>query len=245
MHRFFTKFTLNNDSVDITAPEEIHHIRNVLRLKKGDKICIFNGEGEEACATVSLLTAKKIRAEIYQHHKYDTAGRSIILACAVPKKAKLEYIIEKTTELGVTEIIPVKTQRTEIQLTPERAEKKWNRYQSVAINAAKQSQRPTIPRIHPYQTFPTALTMLSQDSMLGLIPCLAGEYQNIKDVLARPSPPKTVMLFIGPEGDFTPAEIQKAVEAGVVPVSLGRNILKVDTAAIISVALAQFLCHND
>ena len=240
MHRFFSNTNLKTPSVEITSPEEIHHIRTVLRLNKGASICLFNPEGDEAYATITAVASRKITAKVdrFTHNPPDI-NPGIILACAIPKKAKFELIVEKTTELGVTEIIPIMTQRTEIRLKDERAVKKLARYEKIALNAAKQSQRNTVPVIHPCQTFTDAVSRIAQAGTC-VIPWLEGEKKLLSEVLSTKKVNTSVMVFIGPEGDFTPAEVEQAVAAGAIPVSLGQNVLKVDTAAMVSVALIRF-----
>ncbi|MFA5261399.1 MAG: RsmE family RNA methyltransferase, partial [Candidatus Omnitrophota bacterium] len=146
---------------------------------------------------------------------------------------------EKTTEIGVTEIIPIITQRTEIRLNDERAGRKQSRYEKIAINAAKQSQRNTLPIIHPCQTFNDAVSRIARTGAC-VIPWLGGEKKLLTEVLESRKPETSVMVFIGPEGDFSSNEVEQAIKAGAIPVSLGKNVLKVDTAAIVSVTLIRF-----
>ncbi len=240
-HRFFVpNISFAKDFVLITDPDEIHHIKDVLRLKSGDNIILFNGRGEEACAEIAGFTAKNLEVKIVFHRKNDSSKKfSIVLACAIPKRAKFETIIEKCTELNVDEIIPLKTKRTEIRLDEEKAEKKLSRYQTIAVNAAKQSGRTDIPRIHSIAEFSQALKNISAHDA-AFIPHLAGERKNLVQVLNLLEGKKRAVFFIGPEGDFTPQEIALAVQAGCVPVSLGPTILKVDTAAISVAAFMNF-----
>lgn len=244
MHRFFCDINLQNPSVEITSPEEIHHIRTVLRLHKGAAICLFNKDGDEAYATLTSVTSRKISAQVDRCvHPRGGGQPGIILACAIPKKAKFELIVEKATEIGVTEIIPIITQRTEIRLTDERAGKKQSRYEKIAINAAKQSQRNTVPEIHPCQTFSDAVSRIPRAGTC-VIPWLGGEKKSLPEVLMAGTPHTSIIVFIGPEGDFSPREVEQAVQAGAIPVSLGKNVLKVDTAAIVSVTLIRFYLDN-
>ncbi len=242
MRRFFSDINLQNLSVEITSPEEIHHIRTVLRLNKGDAICLFNKNGDEAYATLMSVTSQKVCARVDRFLPANPRTvPGIILACAIPKKTKFELIVEKTTEIGVTDIIPIITQRTEIRLNDDRAGKKLFRYEKIAVNAAKQSQRNTVPVIHPCQTFRDAVNRIAGAGVC-VIPWLGEDKKPLPEVLMSCRPDTSVMVFIGPEGDFTPGEVKEAVEAGAIPVSLGKNVLKVDTAALVSVALIRFYC---
>ena len=242
MHRFFSNIDLKDRSVEITSPDEIHHIRTVLRLKKGAAVCLFNTAGEEAYVTLTAITSRKICATVDRFISHpDGKAPGIILACAIPKKAKFELIVEKATEIGVTEIVPLVTKRTDIRLTEERAGKKQTRYEKIALNAAKQSQRNTVPVIHPCQRFGDAVARIAPTGMT-LIPWLEGERTLLPEALAAENinNASSIMVMIGPEGDFTRDEVARAVKAGAIPVSLGKNVLKVDTAAIVSVALIRF-----
>ena len=248
MHRFYLPSLQSNENhISITDLDEIHHIKDVLRLKEGARVTVFNGAGEEATGVIQSLQKARITVAVESVKKILLApNRHITLACAIPKKAKFEFIIEKVTELGVHEIIPLITQRTEIRLDAKGRDAKLRRYRTVAINAAKQSKRTTVPQILPPVRFLDFLATVSQTAML-CIPCLLGERQHIADVLTtwRGQEQRPEIVFcIGPEGDFTPAEIQAAVERNAIPLSLGDTVLKVDTAAITCVATAKIFART-
>jgi 16S rRNA (uracil1498-N3)-methyltransferase len=246
MHRFFVKnLDLHQSSLIIQDLKEIHHIKNVLRFKKTDLICLFNDQGEEVVASIQDMKANSLIVKV---EKYNTVLPQntifITLACAIPKKAKFETIIEKTTELGVNEIIPLITHRTDVRLSVDRREKKETRYQTIAVNAAKQCGRANMPTIHPVTKFSDFIksTKINQ-STLALIPCLPEKNNHINTMLTSHKDKTKFIILIGPEGDFTPKEIQSAQDKGCIPVSLGYNILKVDTAAISTVGFIQFSSH--
>jgi len=165
---------------------------------------------------------------------------TLTLACAIPKKAKFETIIEKCTELGVDRIIPMITERTEFRLDNDRQDKKQKRYTAVAINAAKQCKRSVLPTVDPVTRFKDLLAKLTPGDA-PFIPCLAGERVNLLKAFELKKGQQQVIFFIGPEGDFTDQELQSAVKAGCIPVTLGPNTLKVDTAAITAIAAAKLL----
>ncbi|MCC6758267.1 MAG: 16S rRNA (uracil(1498)-N(3))-methyltransferase [Candidatus Omnitrophica bacterium] len=248
MHRFLSQNTdLNTKTLTITDSKEIHHLSTVLRLKKGSEIAIFNGKGEEVFAKVEALTPQSVQLSIVSAVKESSANTvTVTLACAIPKKAKFETIIEKCTELGVDRIIPVMTERTEVRLSPggERADKKQKRYETVAVNAAKQSQRSILPTVDAPTAFKDVLKQLSPADA-AFIPCLNGERRNLLEAFhVKPGQTNTI-FFIGPEGDFTPKELKDALAAGCIPVTLGPHVLKVDTAAIATVAAAKLLIERD
>ena len=240
MHRFFLNQTsFEQENILLSDPKEIHHLKNVLRLKPKQQIQIFNRDGQEIVGTITTLT--KDRIEIRRDYTIPAKKEKsihLILACALPKRAKFEFIIEKCTELGVDEIIPLKTERTEVFLSEERAQKKKDRYQTVAVNAAKQSGRRDIPKIHPPQKIPQVLHGLGHDTTI-FIPCLTGQRQESLHHAFQQKDLKTkIAFFIGPEGDFTLAEINLVRQAGGIPVSLGNLVLKVDTAALAVVSFS-------
>lgn len=215
----------------------MHHIRDVLRLKEGDPISVFNRKGEEAAGKIRECSSRRISVEIHAVSKVEKQAPEIVLACAIPKKSKFELIIEKATELGVDEIIPLQTQRTEINLKGDRLRAKCARYHTVAVNAAKQSRRSHVPILHPVMDFSSAIKFSLKDSVV-FIPSLEGDRTPVLAALARQPSPARAAFFIGPEGDFTPEEYAEARASGCIPVSLGPHILKVDTAAVAAVACA-------
>ncbi len=242
MHRFYSQpADFSQKTVVITARDELHHMRDVLRLKIGDTITIFNGQNQEAETVIATMSDRQVEVRVKKVSQVAISGKTkIILACAVPKKAKFESIIEKCTELGVDEIIPIQTKRTEVIFAQEKVPGKQARFQKVAMNAAKQSGRISIPRIHPMTALLDVLKAKDPQA-LAVIPSLNGQSQSIIEVLSVHKQLPVFMVLIGPEGDFTPDEVKTAGAYGCRPVSLGRSVLKVDTAAISTVALARFL----
>lgn len=244
MSRFYTPnadFSLGA-LVEITDPKELHHLKNVLRLPKDAPVRLFNDKGEEAGGTIARISDQKVTVRVDSVKKINPVRHPrIILACAIPKKSKFEWIIEKAAELGAAEIIPTRTQRTEIQLKGERLAKKRERFETVAVNAAKQCGRPDVPEIHPVTAFPKVLEDWRDKAVL-VIPSLSNPREDLFETLRRisePALPERLVFLIGPEGDFTPAEYAQARRAGALPVSLGETVLKVETAAICVTACAK------
>ena len=239
MHRFYCpQLNLHGAQVAITDSKELHHLRDVLRLKKGDVLTIFNKEGEEATGRILGSQSAQVTVAIESLREDIPTPPVIILACAIPKKSKFELIIEKATELGVDEIIPLKTKRTEIDLKGDRLARKVFRYQDVAANAAKQSRRLRVPVIHPITDFTSVMKLFLKETTI-FIPSLAGERKNILETFISVPSPSRVAFLIGPEGDFTPQEYAFARTHGCIGVSLGETVLKVETAAVVAVACAQ------
>ena len=247
MHRFYCpSFTLSQNPIRLREKKEIHHLKNVLRLRPGDSISAFNGKGQEATGIITEMSRDEITLEVKKvHSNANKSAIPLVLACALPKKAKFETIIEKCTELGIDRIIPVITKRTEIRIPPERKNSKTARFQTIAINAAKQSQRKTIPVIDSILSFTDALHEVQKDD-LAFIPCLIGKREGLFDYLKTLEiKPQRIFFFIGPEGDFTGEEVENAIRHGCKPVSLGKTTLKVDTAAISVVSLVNFFFPHE
>ncbi len=245
MHRFHCP-SLEKLSLTITLdnPREIHHLKDVLRLKKGDTVILFNGRGGEAQGKITNLSVHAVTLSISDFQNDSGDGPRLVLACAVPKRSKFEMIVEKATELGADEIIPLQTRRTEIRYTEDKRKTKQKRFEAVALAAAKQCQRSRLPVVHSPTSFARALKLIDEKT-LALIPWLEGDRQDFLSALEDASTYSRVMVFIGPEGDFTPSEVEAAKSAGCRPVSLGPTVLRVETAAIATVAVLRlFNCRK-
>ena len=241
---FFPNNPLDGPVIRLTDPKEIHHLKDVLRFKKEDQIRIFNDQGKEIVGTILKVSKNLLELRVdYTQLEKKKKNFYLSLACAIPKKAKFEFILEKCTELGVDEFFPLLTARTESKLPTERSEKKVRRYEQVVINACKQSGRTDIPVIHSITAFPGLFKTITPETAK-LIACLTGERKNLADVL-KEKQLQPILLIIGPEGDFTDEEVKLALKLGAIPISLGTNVLKVDTAAISACSFtAIFLDHD-
>lgn len=241
MHRFYcSNADFSPPKISITNPGEIHHLTHVLRMRAGDELEIFNGLGQEIRGMIESVSAMRVDVVVLDRRSERRTSAYVTLACAVPKKAKFESIIEKCTELGVDEIIPMRTSRTEVILEKERMERKGTRYQAVAVNAAKQSARATVPVVHPQRLFKEVIGSFDS-KVLRIILALDGERKTLKDVLQNAQDFNHVVFLVGPEGDFTSQELDTALKAGFLPATLGETTLKVDTAAITAVGFARLM----
>lgn len=236
---------IKGDKAIITG-QEAHHILDVMRLKKQDRITAFDGTGKLYEGKILDTTNKKVNVQI-EHVVQDSqkTDLEITLAQGLPKKNKMDYIIEKCTELGIDLIMPTQTTRTIVKLDRVRFASRKLRWQKVAREAAKQCGRTTIPQVQGLSPWPTVLSALSDFdlkllfSLVSLVP-LGKQTQRLKDVLRTHNKAKRIILLIGPEGDFTPEEVRGALNAGCIAVSLGKNILKSDTAAISALAMINY-----
>jgi len=245
MHRIFTSnANFAQNLAQITDPKETHHLYHVLRIRRGQDVCLFNGQGWEAVGTIDSCDARQVVVILQEIRKISLMQPQLILACALPKKSKFETIIEKCTEMGVDQIVPLTTARTEVRPTSEKEDKMSARYLTVAINAAKQCARATIPTIHPIQNFAKYLAEIKKvadPKRFMFIPCLTGKRKGLANQLQSLNSPGSLVFFIGPEGDFTKEEVLQAQEIGCIPISLGPTTLKVDTAALAVIAFSNLL----
>ncbi len=230
MHRFYVAQKPVGDSVTISDAEQLHHLREVLRLKVNDAVMVFDSEGNEYYCQITRLTKKQ--AELGIKTKSPPAGKKwhITVACALPKNTRMEDIVDKLTQLGVDAIIPMETERVIVRLEADKKAARLQRWRKIARGAAQQSQRSNLPRIEPITDIKDIIVRAT-DFDFRLIPTLFGEARRIHEVLAR-ARPGNILVLIGPEGDFTPQEVALAQSAGFIPVSLGETVLRVDTAAI-------------
>ncbi|MBF0594313.1 MAG: 16S rRNA (uracil(1498)-N(3))-methyltransferase [Candidatus Omnitrophica bacterium] len=240
MHRFYSpSLSPHQKHFRLEDPQEVNHLSRVLRLHSGDECELINGCG--ALARVRLITVAKqwVDVELVAYSQSSPTGRSrITLVCALPKKSVFDDIIEKCTELGVDEIVPVITERTEVAPSNDAAGRMNARFKSVVISASKQCKRLWFPRIHPVIPLETAVEMLARDGKTLVIPWLGGERVFLHDAL-RGRPDGEYVFFIGPEGDFTSREADDLVNRGAIAVSLGDTVLRIETAAIAVVAYAR------
>ncbi|HEY8902016.1 MAG TPA: 16S rRNA (uracil(1498)-N(3))-methyltransferase [Chthoniobacterales bacterium] len=236
MHRFFLPpADLLSDSPTLKG-DEAHHCLNVVRHEVGDKIIVFDGRGNEA--TVQIVSADKREAALKVLHRGKSAPIAcrITLAQAVPKGKNMDLIIEKAVELGAAEIAPLLSDRTIVQLDAKEAVAKREKWQTIALEACKQCGQNWLPEVGA-PVSPKTFFEQRRPSGLLLIASLQGDSRPIKPTLAAYAAahgglPKEVTVLVGPEGDFTPAELSLAKSLGCQPITLGPIILRTETAAI-------------
>ncbi|MCX5693215.1 MAG: 16S rRNA (uracil(1498)-N(3))-methyltransferase [Candidatus Omnitrophica bacterium] len=221
-------FPLKN-IIEIKDKTEVHHIRDVMRLRKGDAVNIFDGQGREFACFIEELKKESITIKIKEALDFKREPNfNITLYQAIPKKAKMDFIVEKAVELGVAKLVPVITDRTvpEIKDFSKKIER-WNR---IAMASSKQCGRRVLPIIADVLDFNSAL-IDSKQKELTIFASIDKESRPLKDILKGLNP-KSIAVFVGPEGDFSPRETYLAREKGHKICSLGSLILKSETAAI-------------
>jgi len=218
------------------SPEESHHLVTVNRCGRGDPVVAFDGHGREwltECIDPSKSTAV---LRVKESRPAATRCFSITLAQALPKGSTMDDIVRQATEVGAARIIPLLSERTQVHLDGDRADKKVEKWRTTAIEAAKQCGNPWLPEIAPLQNFPAFLFNAKAYDLL-LVASLHAGSTTLKQALGTYAtkhghPPRSALWLVGPEGDFSSAEMTAAVMAGFVPVTLGPLVLRSDTAAI-------------
>ncbi|HEY5707184.1 MAG TPA: 16S rRNA (uracil(1498)-N(3))-methyltransferase [Terrimicrobiaceae bacterium] len=231
MHRFYLPPNAWNSASPALDESESHHVLDVLRFGVGDHVTVFDGEGAEARGDIAAIEGKRIQLRIGQKTKSQPLKCAITLAPAVPKGKHMDFIIQKATELGASRIAPLFSDRTVVQLDASDAEKKRERWREIAIEACKQCGQNRLPEI-AVPLKPKAFFEKQEQSELMLIASLQPDARRIKNVLADCQPPRSVCVLVGPEGDFTPAELALAKSKGCRPITLGPIILRAETAAL-------------
>ncbi len=236
MYQFFVEpaqIHESDKSVIITG-SDVNHIRNVLRMKPGEEISVSNGQdGREYRCGILSLEEDCIRCEL-RFIKEDGVElpSKIYLFQGLPKADKMELIIQKAVELGVYQVIPVATKRCVVKLDDKKAKSKIARWQGIAEAAAKQSKRGIIPQVNEVMSFRDAVRYAA-DMDVKLIPYeLAEGMEKTKALIEHIEPNRSIAVFIGPEGGFEEEEIRLALESGIEPVTLGRRILRTETAGM-------------
>jgi 16S rRNA (uracil1498-N3)-methyltransferase len=245
MHRFYIAPEIwNADALALTG-SELHHARDVLRIKPGDKAILFNGQGREVTGEVVDLGRDEIRLRKLHETQTPLLQCRITLGQAIPKGKNMDLIVQKATELGAAVIEPLLSERTVIQCDANDAAKKREKWQSVAIEAAKQCGQNWLPSIQRPQT-PKEFFNAGQRFDLTLIASLQSGALHLKNILAeQPKRPKTVLILVGPEGDFTPAEIALAKSYGCRPITLGPIVLRTETAALYCLSVLSYELLSD
>jgi 16S rRNA (uracil1498-N3)-methyltransferase len=215
---------------------ESHHCLNVLRLSEGDRVTVFDGRGREAQAVLGPKHGSRATLQLSQVSKTPPPPCAITLAQAVPKGKNMDLIVQKAVELGAARVVPLLSDRTIVQLDAADIARKREKWQAVALEACKQCGQNHLPEIAPPVSPKDFLERIERNQLL-LIASLQPGARRLKDVLAEFSattgkPPGSVTVLVGPEGDFTPAEIALAKSHGCQPITLGPIILRTETAAL-------------
>jgi 16S rRNA (uracil1498-N3)-methyltransferase len=265
MHRFYiAPEDWNPDSL-VLAGAEAHHARDVLRLQPAGRVVVFNGRGHEITAEIAKVTRDEILLRKMHEARVPPLPCRITLAQAIPKGKNMDLIVQKAVEIGAAEIAPLISERTIVHLEAKEAAQKQAKWHQVAIEAAKQCGQNWLPTVQPprklsdffltveagvspapdFGTQPTRPPPQNRGLDLRLIGSLQSDAVHLKTVLAdyereHHARPASVLMCIGPEGDFTPAELNLARSNGCRPITLGPIILRVETAAIYCLSVLSY-----
>lgn len=245
MYRFFVPAEQIYDEYAEITGDDVNHIKNVLRMEAGEKVVISGGQGTDYYCIIRDVQSECIVLDIERKEPVKTElPVRIVLFQALPKADKMEFVIQKAIELGAAEIVPVRTRRSVVRLDEKKAVKKVQRWQTIAEAAAKQSGRGLIPQIHEVISFQEALRYAGELEHC-LIPYeLYDDMRATAEVLDKVCGGDSIGIFIGPEGGFERGEITQAMEAGVVPISLGKRILRTETAGLAILSVLMFRLEN-
>lgn len=241
MQHFFIKpEQIIDNKIHITG-QDVNHIKNVLRMKIGEEIEVNDGTSNKYLGAVIEMSSDEILVEIQSTSISDTELSSdIYLFQGLPKGDKMELIVEKAVELGVKSIIPVETKRAIVKLDDKKKQKKVEKWNSVALSAAKQSARGCVPTVEPVMSINNAFEKAKELDHV-LVPYeLAKGMNDTKSAIDAIKPGDSVGIFIGPEGGFDAVEIEKALATGAKPISLGSRILRTETAGITTLSILMY-----
>lgn len=244
MHRFYIAPENWRPDALVLSEGEAHHCLHVLRLNRGDKVVLFNGLGREVTAEIASIDKSGVRFNKLHEAQTPPLRCRITLGQAIPKGKNMDLIVQKAVEIGAAEIVPILSDRTVVRLDEESAGSKQAKWQTVAIEAAKQCGQNWLPRVET----PQSLAQFFGEHRgfdLQLIGSLQSDADHLKKILSEycaehGGRPVSVLMLVGPEGDFTPAELSLARSQGCRPITLGPIVLRVETAAIYCLSILSY-----
>ena len=243
MPRFFVDPSQVEGDRIIIRGGDVNHIRNVLRMRTSDQLSVSDGQGRDYYCHIEQMDPEKICLRIDNSwDSYVELPVRLTLFQGIPKGDKMELIIQKAVELGAYRVVPVYTERTVVRLDPKKEEKKLKRWQMISESAAKQAGRGRVPQVGPAMTWQEALE-LSRKMDGCLIPYERAKGMNVsRETIRSMKGCASLAVFIGPEGGFSEKEIGTAMEAGAKPITLGKRVLRTETAglAILSILMYEF-----
>ncbi|MCI8708385.1 MAG: 16S rRNA (uracil(1498)-N(3))-methyltransferase [Dorea sp.] len=246
MQHFFVPHEQAGNSRIFITGEDVHHMKHALRMKSGEELMVSDGNNlKYLCRLKGYETgndgAERAVLEIVRQEENDTELPSrIYLFQGLPKQDKMDLIVQKSVELGVYKVIPVAMRRSVVKLSGEKADKKRRRWQEIAKGAAKQSGRGLVPEIEKVLFWEEALKMAENIDVLLFPYELAEGISNTRQVIGGLRPGQSIGIFIGPEGGFEKTEAQEVQRAGAKAITLGKRILRTETAGIATLSMLMF-----
>lgn len=218
--------------------EEAKHAAQVLRLRRGDSVTVFDGRGRSAKAEIADVSKSELRLVLGEIRMRPALFPEICLAQAVPKGKTMDLIVQKAVELGVNSIQPLITRHTVVQVDEEDASKKAAKWQRVALEACKQCGQDLLPEVAPPLDFSAWVGQVDAD--LKIIASLFPGARPLREILREAVVPRRIVLLVGPEGDFSPKEGEIALAAGFLPATLGSIVLRAETAAFFGISALRY-----
>ena len=245
MHRFFAEPGQIGEKEIVITGADVNHIRNVLRMRADEEVLIADGQGAEYRCKLTDLGENEVRAQIlWKLDGNAELASAVTLFQGLPKSDKMDLIVQKCVELGVDRIVPVSTKRAVVKLDAKKEETRLKRWNTISESAAKQSGRGVIPEVSGVMSFEKALEEAKKLEVL-LIPYERAEHMaETRRVMGEIRPGQSVGVFIGPEGGFEESEVEEAVAAGARAITLGRRILRTETAGLAVMAMLGYLLEE-
>ncbi len=247
MYRFFVDKSQIKDGAAIITGQDAHHLKNVLRIKKGEEVYLSCGDEWEYTCTVDGFSDNGVKLIITDIQKpgQELPCRITLFQC-LPKKEKMELIIQKSVELGVFEIVPVESSRCIVKMNDaKKAASKVARWNSISQAAAKQSKRLIEPKVHEPVSFKEAVNMAAAKDICFIPYERAEGMRKTRELFESIKPGQSIGIIIGPEGGFEEKEVDFALENGIAPITLGKRILRTETAGPAVLSMLMYLLEQD
>ena len=239
MNRFYHSKSININENIVMDDFAAHHALKVMRLKNNDQLILFNGDGSDYTGQVINISKRQVKVSIKSKKNIRSESNlRVILLQALTSSEKMDLIIQKTTELGISEIQPIVCERSIVKIKKEKIEKKLSHWRQVAIAACEQCGRAKIPKIHEPENITKYLERIiesDKDTKIILSPEASKSLDNI-----APNIKQDIKVLIGPEGDFTKKELDLSIQNGFSPIKIGPRILRTETAPISILSILQY-----
>lgn len=244
-HFFVTPDQVREERIYIKG-SDVNHIKNVLRMKISEELEVNDGNNGKYLCRIESMNEEEICVIIEQKLVSDTELPSkIYLFQGLPKADKMELIVQKAVELGVTEVIPVSTKRCVVKFDEKKKDKKVERWNGIAISAAKQAARGVIPEVTKIMTFKEAIEYAKKMDVILMPYELAEGMETTKCIMQEIKAGQSIAVFIGPEGGFEETEVKVAMEVGAKPITLGKRILRTETAGLTTLSILMYHLEQD
>jgi len=233
--RIYTEHALASNTIVVLEESASHHLSKVLRMQVGRELIVFNGAGGEYSATISEITKKTVQISVGEHTSDNRESPlQLELAIGISRGERFEWVLQKATELGVTKITPLITERTEVKVSGDRQEKMHERWQQILTSACEQCQRNILPQLHAPVSIDEWLKTVDSEARFVL-------HHRDNQGLPADKKPQSVTLLIGPEGGLSEREIEVALAQHFFALTLGPRVLRTETAPVAAISLVQYL----